>query len=113
MTLDEYYKIKAFSRQPLEEPYGDIVIVEEKHGEVCRLQLDDAPVEDYNHRQSMRANLIAQAPVILADLKLAAETLRRYEAAHRAKNTEESTAKAEVNASLASRFEETIRKTGC
>lgn len=59
------------------------------------------------------ANLIAQAPAMLADLKLAAETLRRYEAAHRAKNTEESTAKAEVNASLASRFEETIRKTGC
>ncbi len=45
---------------------------------------------------------------LLSDLKLAVETLRRYETLHRAKNTEESTEKAEVNASLASRFEATI-----
>lgn len=47
---------------------------------------------------------------LLEDLRVAAQTLRRYEELHRAKNTEESTAKAEVNAELASRFEATIAK---
>lgn len=56
------------------------------------------------------ANLIATAPELLADLREAAATLRRYEALHRAKGTAESTAKAEVNAELASRFEATIAK---
>jgi hypothetical protein len=50
------------------------------------------------------------AEALLADLKIAAETLRRYETAHRAKDTEESLIKAEVNASLACRFEATIKK---
>lgn len=45
------------------------------------------------------------------DLKEAAATLRKYESYHRAKGTEESTAKADVNASLAARFESTIAKT--
>jgi hypothetical protein len=49
-------------------------------------------------------------PVLLADLREAAATLRRYEALHRAKNTEDSLAKAEVNAALATRFEATIAK---
>lgn len=56
------------------------------------------------------AKLIAVEPDLLADLREAAATLRRYEALHRAKGTDESTAKAEVNAALASRFEATIRK---
>lgn len=47
---------------------------------------------------------------LLADLIEAAATLRRYETLHRAKGTDESTAKAEVNAALASRFESTIAK---
>lgn len=47
---------------------------------------------------------------LLADLREAATTLRRYEALHRAKNTKESTAKAEANAALAARFEATIFK---
>lgn len=47
---------------------------------------------------------------LMEDLRIAAQTLRRYEELHRAKNTEESTAKAEVNAELASRFEATIAK---
>lgn len=42
------------------------------------------------------------------DLEEAARTLRRYEALHRAKNTPDSLAKAEVNAALASRFERTL-----
>lgn len=50
------------------------------------------------------------APDLLADLREAAATLRRYEALHRAKGTADSTAKAEVNAELASRFEATIAK---
>lgn len=56
------------------------------------------------------AKLIATAPDLLADLVVAAETLRRYEALHRAKGTAESLEKAEVNAGLASRFEQTIAK---
>ena len=52
----------------------------------------------------------ALAEEILADLREAASTLRRYEALHRAKGTAESTEKAEVNAGLASRFEQTIAK---
>jgi hypothetical protein len=56
------------------------------------------------------ARLIAAAPDLLSDLIEAAETLRKYECLHRAKNTEESTTKAEVNAALAGRFEKTIAK---
>ena len=44
------------------------------------------------------------------DLAEAAETLRRYETLHRAKGTDDSTAKAEANAALASRFEATLAK---
>lgn len=46
--------------------------------------------------------------LMLADLLLAADTLRYYETCHRAKNTEESIVKAEANAALAARFEKTI-----
>lgn len=56
------------------------------------------------------ASLIAAAPDLLDDLIEAAATLRRYEVLHRAKGTDESTAKAEVNAELAGRFESTIAK---
>lgn len=56
------------------------------------------------------AKLISAAPELLADLQEAAATLRRYETLHRAKGTDESAAKAEVNAALASRFEATIAK---
>lgn len=56
------------------------------------------------------ARLISAAPELLADLQEAAATLRRYEALHRAKGTEDSTAKAEVNSALAARFESTIAK---
>lgn len=52
----------------------------------------------------------ALAEELLADLQEAASTLRRYEALHRAKGTAESTEKAEVNARLASRFEQNISK---
>lgn len=48
------------------------------------------------------------AHALLADLREAAATLRRYEKLHRAKGTDDSTAKAEVNATLAARFEATI-----
>ena len=56
------------------------------------------------------AKLIAQAPDLLADLIVAAGTLRHYEALHRAKGTAESIEKAEVNARLAARFEQSIAK---
>lgn len=45
---------------------------------------------------------------LLADLKDAAAQFRKYEVLHRAKNTEDSLAKAEVNRQLAERFEATI-----
>ena len=48
----------------------------------------------------------------LVDLQLAAETLRKYEVLHRAKGTVDSTAKAEVNAELASQFEATLALYG-
>jgi len=64
--------------------------------------------EGFNYK--LDAVLAASAPDLLNDLEVAAETLRRYEALHREKNTEESTEKAEVNAALASRFEATIAK---
>lgn len=56
------------------------------------------------------AKLIAAAPDLLADLQLAAAQLRKYETLHRAKDTPDSLAKAEVNADLAERFERTIAK---
>lgn len=63
-----------------------------------------------NISSEANAKLIAVAPDLLADLVEAARTLRRYEELHRAKGTDESIAKAEVNAELASRFESTIAK---
>lgn len=54
--------------------------------------------------------LKAQNKELLADLQEAAATLRRYETLHRAKGTADSDVKAEVNATLASRFEATIAK---
>jgi hypothetical protein len=47
---------------------------------------------------------------LVADPREAVATLRRYEALHRAKGTVDSTAKAEVNAELAARFDATIAK---
>ena len=48
--------------------------------------------------------------LLLTDLKAATATLRHYEQLHRAKNTPESTLKAEANSALADRFEDTIAK---
>ncbi|WP_144933969.1 hypothetical protein [Pseudomonas alabamensis] len=56
------------------------------------------------------ATLFASAPLLLDDLIEAAAHLRQYEKLHRAKGTPDSLAKAEVNADLASRFEQTIAK---
>ncbi|MBP5097958.1 hypothetical protein [Pseudomonas protegens] len=70
---------------------------------------DQEQVVDWVYEEA-DAKLIAQAPGLLADLIIAAGTLRHYEALHRAKGTAESTEKAEVNAGLAARFEQTIAK---
>lgn len=70
---------------------------------------DQEQVVDWVYEEA-NAKLIAQAPNLLADLITAAGTLRHYEALHRAKNTDDSLKKAEVNAELASRFERTIAK---
>lgn len=74
--------------------------------------MDGERQEDWMDDTELEANatLMAAAPELLDDLREAAATLRRYEALHRAKNTEESTTKAEVNAELATRFEATIAK---
>lgn len=70
---------------------------------------DQEQVVDWVYEEA-DAKLIAQAPGLLADLIAAAGTLRHYESLHRAKGTAESTEKAEVNARLAARFEQTIAK---
>lgn len=68
-------------------------------------------VEDCAAEETLaNARLIAAAPELLADLEVAAAQLRQYEALHRAKGTEDSLAKAEVNSDLAGRFEATINK---
>lgn len=56
--------------------------------------------------------LAASNKVLFDDLVVAAKQLRYYEEQHRAKGTEESTRKAEVNAELAARFEATIAQAG-
>jgi len=70
---------------------------------------DQEQVVDWVYEEA-DAKLIAQAPGLLDDLIVAAGTLRHYEALHRAKGTAESIEKAEVNARLAARFEQTIAK---
>ncbi len=74
---------------------------------------DDSPVKqlqaDYDAAMKTHPREWAGVPArLLADLTEAAATLRRYEASHRAKDTADSLAKAEVNAELATRFEATI-----
>jgi hypothetical protein len=49
---------------------------------------------------------------LIALLAESAELFRRYEALHRAKKTEESLAKAEVNAEIATRIERALGETG-
>ena len=68
------------------------------------------PMDFHDAELHANATLMAASPDLLDDLIEAAATLRRYETLHRAKNTEDSTAKAEVNAALATRFEATIAK---
>lgn len=70
---------------------------------------DQEQVVDWVYEEA-DAKLIAQAPGLLAGLITANATFRHNEALHRAKGTAESTEKAEVNASLASQFEQTIAK---
>jgi hypothetical protein len=77
--------------------------------EVCEVWGIDLNTK-HDERSQANTKLIAAAPDLLADLVEAAATLRRYETLHRAKGTDDSTAKAEVNAALASRFEATIAK---
>ena len=72
----------------------------------------DEFIPGWRDRVSEFGKMKAIIPVLLEDLQLAATTLRHYEKLHRAKNTEDSLAKAEVNAALAARFEATIAKAG-
>lgn len=74
----------------------------------CVTFTEIGPAELGRDLRRANAKLIAAAPMLLADLSEAAAQLRKYEALHRAKGTEDSLAKAEVNADLASRFEQTI-----
>ena len=70
----------------------------------------DEFIPGWRDRVSESGKMRAIIPILVADLQLAATTLRRYEVYHRAKNTEESLEKAEVNAKLAAQFEATIAK---
>ena len=96
----------------LEHSWSDTSIVAEgfDHG-ICLLDINHATEESQEADEALmaaNARLIAAAPDLLADLREAAATLRRYEVLHRAKGTTDSDAKAEVNAALAARFEATI-----
>lgn len=88
---------------PIGGPNGQVVAIVVMDDENRADRWDDTELD-------ANAALIAAAPDLLADLREAAATLRRYETLHRAKGTAESTAKAEVNAEIASRFEATIAK---
>lgn len=83
---------------------GDVRVIDYDEEHVTTI------VEAVSYSNEANAKLIAAAPELLADLQEAATTLRRYETLHRAKGTDDSTAKAEVNAALAARFEATIAK---
>lgn len=65
-------------------------------------------MDDADNLRQHTIRLTAERDELLADLQEAAATLRRYEQLHRVKGTAESMEKAEVNARLASRFEQTI-----
>jgi LPS O-antigen subunit length determinant protein (WzzB/FepE family) len=71
------------------------------------IQFQDASYAVGRQRGAKEAN-----DALLADLIEAAATLRRYETLHRAKGTDDSTGKAEVNAALATRFEATVGNFG-
>jgi len=58
------------------------------------------------------AHLIAAAPELLADLKDAADTFRKYAEGHLKKGTPEGNAKARANFEKAARYERTIGKSG-
>lgn len=68
------------------------------------------PTDAFQMEESRADKAEQQREDLLDDLREAAATLRRYEELHRAKGTDDSTAKAEVNAALATRFESTIAK---
>lgn len=81
-----------------------------------RANEDVAAADEFAQGAELVATMAAEIELLtvnrgflLADLIEAAATLRHYETMHRAKGTEESTAKAEVNAELATRFESTIK----
>lgn len=68
-------------------------------------QADEGPTQLVRR---VEAAMAEQAEALRDDLQEAARTLRRYEELHRAKNTPDSLAKAEANATLAARFERTL-----
>ncbi|WP_145257070.1 hypothetical protein [Pseudomonas sp. DE0157] len=76
----------------------------------CLTFTEIGPAELSRDLRRANAKLIAAAPDLLVDLIDAAGQLRQYEVLHRAKSTADSLAKAEVNATLAARFEQTIAK---
>jgi len=94
---------------------------------VTNVLLDVVPGEDHEHEvyadsvnavvEMMSAmglrneDLEGELVTARAALQEAATLLRKYETYHRAKGTEESTAKAEVNAEVAGRFEQIIGRT--
>jgi hypothetical protein len=97
MTGTTHVEKRRRNGQPVSGPIGTI----HTHPERFELTEDGAELVAL-------ANLFAAAPVLLSDLKAAAQLLREYEAHHRAKNTEDSLTKADVNAQMAARFEAAI-----
>lgn len=52
-----------------DQPYMDIRILSANGHTICRVLIDDAPVEDYNREQRANAALIKAGPEMLATLK--------------------------------------------
>jgi hypothetical protein len=74
------------------------------------LETEGSAVMGWTRTASKLIRATTQRDELLADLRDAAATLRRYEALHLAKGTADSTEKALVNAALAGQFEVTIAK---
>jgi hypothetical protein len=108
-----YQVTVTWDENPISEAFEGETVSEAISKAMAGFDLDAHPPfqarDIHGHERQMNA-LATQRDELMADLQEAASTLRRYETLHRAKGTDESNAKADVNAGLAARFEATIAK---
>lgn len=119
------WKVTRFCEEPIEFTFKKETDHFFTNGRVresknsLRHKFFDTEQEALDYMDQREANKVEQklldqirsvAPELLEALELAAETLRRYEGYHRAKQTQESLDKAIANQQLAMRFEAVIAK---